>query len=59
MNEFTYLANADRHSGRPRDLTGLSVWLSQTPCSPLYKSHTSPDRALSVVVRELCSQVDR
>jgi len=28
------------------DLVDVSMWLAQVPCSPLYGSHISPDRAL-------------
>lgn len=52
LNEFVFLADHYRwYHGDPRpDLLKLSVQLSRTPCSPLYKTHTSPDRAVHAVV---------
>jgi hypothetical protein len=32
------------------DLPSLATWLARTPCSPLYRSHTSPDRALAALI---------
>jgi hypothetical protein len=49
MNEFTFLADAYRNEIRP-DLLALAVRLARTPCSPLYRSHGSPDRALAALV---------
>ncbi|NBX05115.1 MAG: hypothetical protein EBR18_03255 [Betaproteobacteria bacterium] len=46
MNQFSYLAEGYREYLETRDLLVLSLKLSETPCSPLYKSHTAPDRAL-------------
>ena len=46
MNQFSYLAEGYREYLETRDLLMLSLKLSETPCSPLYKSHTSPDRTL-------------
>ena len=46
MNQFSYLAEGYREYLETRDLLMLSLKLSETPCSPLYKSHTFPDRAL-------------
>jgi hypothetical protein len=46
MNQFTYLAEGYREHLETKDLLTLSLRLSETPCSPLYKSHISPDRAL-------------
>ena len=51
MNEFAHLANHYRNEHETVDLTELSRWLAQTPCSPLYGSHTSPDRALQALLR--------
>jgi len=49
MNDFSFLA--DHHRGDfAGDLLGLSVRLAETPCSPLYKSHISPDRELAAVI---------
>jgi hypothetical protein len=49
MNEFVRLAPTDRPP-RKLDLTDLSVWLSRTPCGPLYRRHVSPDRELTAFV---------
>jgi hypothetical protein len=51
MNEFAYLAGAyrDRAPELDVDLVQLSLRLATTPCSPLYGSHTSPDRALAAI----------
>lgn len=48
MNEFAFLADRYRDQRRleSSDLVELSVRLARTPCSPLYGTHTSPDRAL-------------
>jgi hypothetical protein len=46
MNELGHLADDYRHSNEVVDLLELSRWLAHTPCSPLYGSHVSPDRAL-------------
>jgi hypothetical protein len=47
MNEFAFLADV-RHGGGHGDgqYLALSVELAHTPCGPLYKTHTFPDRAL-------------
>ena len=52
MTEFVFLADHyRRYHDEPRpDLLELSVQLSRTPCSPLYKTHTSPDRAVHALV---------
>jgi hypothetical protein len=50
MNEFTFLAEADRAHERSEDLVSMSVRLAGTPCSPLYKRHTFPDRELAALV---------
>jgi hypothetical protein len=46
MNQFTYLADGYCEYMEMKDLLALSMKLSETPCSPLYKSATSPDREL-------------
>jgi len=46
MNEFGRLADDCRHANDDVDLAELTRWLSQVPCSPLYDTHVSPDRAL-------------
>jgi hypothetical protein len=44
MNEFIVTAGHRReHDG---DLTFTSTHLAHTPCGPLHKSHTYPDREL-------------
>jgi hypothetical protein len=53
MNEFSFLAEGYRDHLNTKDLLALSLKLSKTPCSPLYKTATSPDRALQ---RLLASQ---
>ena len=42
MNEFTFLAQADRGRSADTDLTALARWLASTPYSPLFKRHGSP-----------------
>jgi hypothetical protein len=32
------------------DLVGLAVWLADTPMSPLYQRHVSPDRELAALI---------
>lgn len=55
MNEFTFMAEADR-AHHPdvdtTDLTGLARWLAGTPCSPLFTRHTSPDRELHALIQQ-------
>ena len=46
LNQFTYLVEGYRDYNRTTDLLWLSMKLSETPCSPLYKKATSPDREL-------------
>ena len=46
LNQFTYLAEGYREYNQTTDLRWLSMKLSQTPCSPLYKKAISPDREL-------------
>lgn len=50
MNQFSYLAEGYSEYLETKDLLALSVRLSETPCSPLYKSAISPDRALKALV---------
>jgi hypothetical protein len=53
MNEFTFLGNVHRDEyGADDDLVALSVRLAETPMSPLYKRHGSPDRELKALVNE-------
>ena len=49
MNEFAYLAEFDRADEPALDLVQMSLRLAKTPCSPLYGSHVSPDRALAAL----------
>jgi hypothetical protein len=53
MNEFVRLAGwrQDEVHG-PDDLTWLSLELAQTPCSPLYGRHVSPDRELAATLAQ-------
>lgn len=46
LTQFSYLAEGYRDYNQTTDLRWLSLKLSETPCSPLYKSSTSPDREL-------------
>ena len=53
MNEFVHLADWRRDEITvPDDLTWLSLKLAQTPCSPLYDRHISPDRELTATLAE-------
>lgn len=45
MNDFVRLAGYYRADGDAEDLLALSVHMAQTPCGPLFETHTSPDRA--------------
>lgn len=51
MNQFSYLAEGYRQYLETKDLLALSIWLSETPCSPLYKGAVSPDRELRAVFK--------
>jgi hypothetical protein len=50
MNQFSYLAEGYSEYLETKDLLALSLKLSETPCSPLYKSAISPDRELKRLV---------
>jgi hypothetical protein len=50
MNEFTFLAGVDQAQQDAREPLSLAVWLAGTPCSPLYKSHSFPDKELAALV---------
>lgn len=50
MNEFTFLAEVDQAHEDARDPVSLAVWLAGTPCSPLHKSHSFPDKELAALV---------
>jgi hypothetical protein len=43
MNDFAFLAGAQRVEKDMTDLIELSLELARTPCGPLYGSHVSPD----------------
>lgn len=51
MNQFSYLAEGYREYLETKDLLALSVRLSETPCSPLFKSAFSPDRELRALFK--------
>jgi len=55
MNQFMYQAEGDREYIETKDLLALSIWLSETPCSPLYKGAVSPDRELKTLVSNTSS----
>jgi hypothetical protein len=46
MNQFSYLAEGYREYLETSDLLELSLKLANTPCSPLYKRETFPDKEL-------------
>lgn len=50
MNDFAYLAGFHRDAGNVVDLVALSASMAETPCSPLFASHTSPDREVLALV---------
>lgn len=50
INQFEYLAEGYREDLEANDLLWLSMMLSKTAYSPLYKSTISPDRALKALV---------
>lgn len=50
MHEFSFLAEGYRDHLNTKDLLTLSLKLSETPCSPLYKTAISPDRALQSLI---------
>lgn len=52
MNEFKFMADNYLHQADDVELSELALWLAQTPCGPLYKSHVSPDRELRAVVAD-------
>ena len=53
MTDFAFLAEHSLASGHAHgDLTGLSVFLADTPCSPLHQRHTFPDREALAMVEE-------
>lgn len=52
MNEFKHMADTYLHQADDVELMELGLWLAQTPCGPIYKSHVSPDRELRAVVAD-------
>lgn len=46
MSQLGYLAEGYRDHNQATDLLSLSMKLSETPCSSLYKRAISPDREL-------------
>lgn len=50
MSQFSFLAEVFREHLQAGDLLALSIKLSETPCSSLYKSAISPDRELKRLV---------
>ena len=52
LNQFTYLAEGYRDHHPTTDLLWISMRLSETPCSPLYKTTISPDRELQRLMKE-------
>ncbi len=53
MTEFARLTEAYRNGEPELDLLELSLWLSQTPCGPLYGARVSPDRELAALLASL------
>ncbi|MBM0237724.1 hypothetical protein JNW88_12135 [Micromonospora sp. ATA32] len=47
MNEFTRLADVYRDHEPSVDLNDLAARLATTPCSPLYRTHITPERAFA------------
>jgi hypothetical protein len=52
MNQFSYLAEGYRDYLETDDLLELSLKLANTPCSPLYKRETFPDKELHRWIKE-------
>lgn len=50
MNEFSFLAEVDQAHERSEDLVSMALRLAGTPCSPLYKRHSFPDKELAALV---------
>ncbi len=50
MNEFRFLGGVYFHEDGETDLLALSMRLAETPCSPLYQRHISPDRELAALL---------
>lgn len=52
MNDFARLAGYLRADGLVGDLVEFSARMAETPCGPLYKSYTSPNRAVLALFDE-------
>jgi hypothetical protein len=50
MTDFGRLADVRRHDEPDPDLNDLEAWLATVPCSPLYATYGSPDRAFTAFV---------
>lgn len=57
MNQFAYLAEGYCQYLETKNLLALSLRTAETPCSPLYKSHISPDRALHAYAIGMSDQI--
>lgn len=57
MNQFSYLAEGYREYLETNDLLALSIRLSETPCSPLYKGSVTPANELKELA-VVCSTVN-
>lgn len=54
MNEFTFLGNVQSEDhGADGDPVALSASVAETPMSPLYKRHISPDHELKTFIEEV------
>jgi hypothetical protein len=51
MNEFAFLADVYWRNDPDLDLLHLALKLASTPCSPLYRRHTTPERELQAFLR--------
>ncbi|HEX5200109.1 MAG TPA: hypothetical protein VFW27_09230 [Actinoplanes sp.] len=51
MTDFSLLADVYRQTDRDLNLLELAKKLATTPCGPLYRRHTSPDRELQAFLR--------
>ncbi len=52
MIDFAYLAGFHKEASEAGDLVALSASLAETPCSPLYQRHASPDREVRALVAD-------
>lgn len=58
MNQFSYLAEGYREYLETNDLLALSIRLSETPCSPLYKGAITPESELKALAKTFVRAVD-